>query len=128
LIFVDASYIIALVLENDKWHERALALMDNIVKEDKVITHAMIIETINHIGKCKGGKAGKTIFQYIKDNYLIFNKDYILDKAMREYIKYDGKISLADSTAIITMKELDIYQIYSFDSDFDKVSTFQRVF
>jgi predicted nucleic acid-binding protein len=127
LIFVDASYIIALVVESDQWNENALKLIDKVAQSDKAITQAMIIETINLIGKCKGGKAGKSIYQYIKDNYTIYNKADLLDRAMKEFIKYNGTLSLADCTGIITMQDLNIHEIISFDDDFDKVDGIIRV-
>ena len=127
MIFVDASYIIALVVESDQWNKKACELIDKVSTSDKVITQAMIIETINLIGKCKGGKVGKSIYGYIKDNYTVYNKSDLLDKSMKEFIKYDGTLSLADCTGIITMQDLNIHEIISFDDDFDKVKGIMRI-
>ena len=127
MIFIDATYIIALIVESDQWHDDAIKLMKTVSKSDKVITQAMIIETINLIGKCRGGKVGKTIYEYIQDNYTIYNKPNLLDQAINEFLKYDGTLSLADSTAIITMQDLKIHEIASFDTDFDKVDKIVRI-
>jgi predicted nucleic acid-binding protein len=127
LIFVDSSYIIALVAEKDQWHEDAVKNITKIEKREKVITETMVIESINLIGKCKGGKVGKTIFQYIQDNYTIYNPHNILKRAMEEFVKYDGTLSLADCTAIITIQDLGIREIISFDGDFDKVKGILRI-
>ncbi|MBE6502293.1 MAG: type II toxin-antitoxin system VapC family toxin [Methanobrevibacter thaueri] len=127
LIFVDASYIIALIIEKDQWHEDAIKLLDRLKSEDKIITEAMIIESINLIGSCHGGKVGYMTFKYIKDNFTIFKSETLLEESLRYYLKFDGTLSLADCTAIHAMKENQIYEILSFDDDFDKVDGILRV-
>ena len=127
MIFVDASYIIALIIEKDQWHEDAIKLLDRLKSEDKIITEAMIIESINLIGSCHGGKVGYMTFKYIKDNFTIFKSETLLEESLRYYLKFDGTLSLADCTAIHTMKENQIYEILSFDDDFDKVDGILRV-
>ena len=126
-IFVDASYIIALIVEKDQWHENAVELLGKLKSEDKIITEAMIIESLNLIGSCHGGKVGYLTFKYIKDNFIIFKSDSLLDESLRYYLKFDGTLSLADCTAIHTMKENEIYEILSFDDDFDKVDGIIRI-
>ncbi|RAP52946.1 MAG: hypothetical protein BZ137_00355 [Methanosphaera sp. rholeuAM130] len=127
MIFIDASFIIALVLEKDEFHEKAVKLLSNIMTEDKIITMPMVVETINLIGSCNGGKVGVKIYEYIKDNYTIINYDKLLDESIIHFLKYDGTLSLADSTAVNVMKNQGISEIYSFDSDFDKVDGIIRV-
>ena len=124
---MDASYIIALIVEKDQWHEDAIKLLPKLKSEDKMITEAMIIESLNLIGSCQGGKVGYLTFKYIKDNFTIFKSDTMLEESLRYYLKYDGKLSLADCTAIHAMKENMIYEILSFDDDFDKVDGIIRV-
>ena len=128
MIYVDASFIIALVIEKDQWHERALALLPKLKSEDKYITEAMIIESLNLIGSCLGGKVGYSIFKYINDNFTIYRSETLIDESMHYFLKYDGTLSLADCTAINTMKELEITEILSFDEDFDKVKGIVRIY
>ncbi|MEE1117217.1 type II toxin-antitoxin system VapC family toxin [Methanosphaera sp.] len=127
MIFVDASYIIALIIEKDEFHEKALQLLPKIESHEKVITMPMVVETINLIGSCNGGKVGYTVYRYIKDNYTIINYETLLDESIYYFLKYDGTLSLADSTAIQVMKSKKIHEIYSFDSDFDKVEGIIRI-
>ena len=127
MIFVDASYIIALIVEKDQWHEDAVKLMEKLKSEEKIITETMIIESLNLIGSCQGGKIGYLTFKYIKDNFIIFKSDTLLEESLRYYLQFDGTLSLADCTAIHTMKENNIYEILSFDDDFDKVNGIVRV-
>lgn len=128
MIFVDASYIIALIVEKDQWHNDAVKLLGKLKSEDKIITEAMIIESLNLIGRCHGGKVGYMTFKYIKDNFTIFKSDTLLEESIRYYLKFDGTLSLADCTAIHAMKENDINEILSFDDDFDKVDGITRVY
>lgn len=127
MIFVDASYIIALIIEKDQWHEDAIKLLDKLKSEEKIITEAMIIESINLIGSCHGGKVGYMTFKYIKDNFTIFKSETLLEESLRYYLKFDGTLSLADCTAIHAMKENQILEILSFDDDFDKVDGILRL-
>ena len=127
MIFVDASYIIALIIEKDEFHEKALQLLPKIESHEKVITMPMVVETINLIGSCNGGKVGYTVYRYIKDNYTIINYETLLDESIYYFLKYNGTLSLADSTAIQVMKSNKIHEIYSFDSDFDKVEGIIRI-
>ena len=128
MIYVDASFIIALVIEKDQWHQRALELLPKLKSEDKFITEAMIIESLNLIGSCLGGKVGYSIFKYIADNFTIYKSETLIEESMHFFLKYDGTLSLADCTAINTMKELVITEILSFDDDFDKVDGIVRVY
>lgn len=127
MIFIDASYIIALIVEKDQWHSDAVKLLEKLKSEDKMITEPMIIESLNLIGSCQGGKVGVMAFKYLKDNFTIFKSDTLLDESLRYYLKFDGTLSLADCTAIHAMKENGIYEILSFDDDFDKVDGIVRV-
>ena len=127
MIFVDASYIIALIVEKDQWHQDAINLLDRLKSEEKIITDAMIIESLNLIGSCHGGKVGYLTFKYIRDNFNIFKSDTLLEESIRYYLKYDGTLSLADCTAIHAMKENNVHEIFSFDDDFDKVDGIFRV-
>ena len=128
MIYVDASFIIALVVEKDQWHQRAMELLPKLKSEEKYITEAMIIESLNLIGSCLGGKVGYSIFKYINDNYSIYTSETLIEEAMYYFLKYDGTLSLADCTAINAMKELGIMEIFSFDDDFDKVEGIVRIY
>lgn len=128
MIYVDASFIIALVVEKDQWHQRAMELLPKLKSEEKYITEAMIIESLNLIGSCLGGKVGYSIFKYINDNYSIYKSETLIEEAMYYFLKYDGTLSLADCTAINAMKELGIMEIFSFDDDFDKVEGIVRIY
>ena len=46
----------------------------------------MVVETINLIGSCNGGKVGYTVYRYIKDNYTIINYETLLDESIYYFL------------------------------------------
>ena len=130
MIFVDSSFFIALSNKRDQWHKKAIALSRRIDKEDALFVSDLIIsETVTGIGKLKGGKEGKILFDYITDNCEIQYLDMKLcDKAIETFLKYDGTLSFADSVSIEIMRQKGISEIASFDRDFDKVKGIIRIY
>jgi predicted nucleic acid-binding protein len=127
MIFIDASFVIAIASKADQWHERATELLPKLQNQERIISGLMVSEIITLIGAIHGGKAAKNVYNYIKDNYVIYKVEDIYDEIIWDYIKYDGTLSFADSSAITIMKKLGIYEIFSFDSDFDKVNNLVRI-
>ncbi|MDR3063377.1 MAG: PIN domain-containing protein [Methanobrevibacter sp.] len=128
MIFVDANFIIALASNIDQWHERAVELLPEAKNEKRVISELIVSEIITLIGSLHGGKAAVNIYNYIKDNHLIYKNDELFDEIMLDFLKYDGTLSFADSSAITIMKKLKIHKILSFDSDFDKINNIVRIY
>jgi predicted nucleic acid-binding protein len=125
---VDSSFFIALILENDQWHEKALKLIPLLENSQKMVSGLIISEAVTIVGSRGGGKAGKMIYDNIKDNCRIFIQDQSLfDDAIFTYLQFDGTLSLTDSVTLEIMKIHDIQDIASFDSDFDKVKGISRI-
>ncbi|NYB26471.1 MAG: type II toxin-antitoxin system VapC family toxin [Methanobacteriaceae archaeon] len=128
MIFVDSSLIIAMVLTKDQWHQKAVQLIKKINNEEKVISDLMVAESITSIGDRKGGKEAINIFNYLQDNFTVISTDFeFLKSIKRQYLKYDGTLSIADTSAVEIMKNMKITQIASFDRDFDKVEGIVRI-
>ncbi len=127
MIFADSSFFIAIAREKDRWHKNALKLAEKI-KEPLLISELILSESITMLGSFQGGKAGKTLYEYFKDNCRIeFINEEMMDKAMDIFLKYDGSISLADASSIEVMRKHRIKKIISFDSDFDKIPEIDRM-
>jgi len=128
MIFVDSSFFTAYFNKNDQWHEKSLNVANIIKHREKVISNLIISETVTNIGSLLRGKAGNTAYNHLIKNYKVFyatkNRTNI---AMKIYLKYDGVLSLADSLSLQIMKENNITEIASFDTDFDKVTGILRV-
>ncbi|MCL7410491.1 MAG: PIN domain-containing protein [Methanosarcinaceae archaeon] len=89
----------------------------------------IISEVITEIGKRSGGKAGYNLYNYFEDSCDIVHLDKdLLAESMELFFKYDGTLSLADASSIAVMDMLEIKEIVSFDSDFNKVSHVCRIF
>ena len=131
MIFIDSGFLIALFIAKDRWHRKAVKLIDNIEKlpkKDKILSNLIIEEIVTMIGSLIGAKEAVEVYNYIHDNYTIFaeNKE-LYDNSMGIFLKYDATLSLTDSTNVEIMKKLGIHKIVSFDSDFDKVNGIVRL-
>jgi len=128
LIFIDSSYLIALLNDRDQYHKKAVNIESKIRKRKKIISQVILTETLNSLSVF-GGKTGKKIYNLINETHTIkycSNKDFY-DKVIEIFIKYDGTIGFSDCTSISIMKENNIVEIASFDSDFDKVDEIHRI-
>ncbi len=120
MIFVDTSFLIALLISSDQFHEKALNISQTI-NERKVINNTVLNETLNAFTG-KGGKIGKELYDVICEMFdiqYLNSADY--DDAIELYLHYDSSINYSDCTILSTMFQNDINQILSFDSDFEKV-------
>lgn len=128
MIIVDSGFFIALADKRDQWHIKAMGLKDYIEKENILITDLIISEVLTEIGKRKGAKEGHILYGYFKDNCkILYPSEDDLDNAELIYLKFNGKLSLADSLTIHYMNKYSIDVIVSFDSDFDKVDNIMRI-
>lgn len=129
MIFIDSSFFIALILENDQWHDKALKLLPKMEKSQKMVSDLIIVEAVTIVGSRAGGKAGKMIYDTIKDNCKIIDSDLSnYDNAIYTFLHYDGTLSLTDSVTVEVMKTFNISEIVSFDSDFDKINGINRIY
>ena len=126
MIFADSSYFIAALKKNDQWHKDALKLAGKI-KEQILVSELILSESITLVGMFEGGKIGKTLYDFFLDNCRIeYLDEEIMEKSMDTFLKYDGSISLTDSSSIEIMKKHGVKKIISFDSDFDKIHEINR--
>ena len=127
MILVDSSFFIGLVDKKDQWHKKAIMVLEKI-NEEMIVSDFIISESVTSIGNRSGGKAGKKLYEFFVDNCQIAYVDEVLLKeGMNIFLKYDGKLSVADSVSVAIMKKRKISKIASFDSDFDKVHGIKRV-
>ncbi|MDL2246789.1 type II toxin-antitoxin system VapC family toxin [Methanobrevibacter sp. OttesenSCG-928-K11] len=127
MIFVDSSYLIAILINNDYHHKRALKLADKVT-EKRIINNTVLTETLNSFTKC-GGKLAKELFEMINETHEIqylTRKDY--QNTIDTYLFYGSSINYSDCTMLETMKKLNINKILSFDSDFDKIKGIKRIY
>jgi len=128
LILIDSNFFIALINENDQWNKRAVEILKQIKDEDKIVADVVILESITMIGKLFGGEIAKALYDNIKDNYSIHTTTHLYNKAMKSYLKYDGVLSLTDMLIIEYMKDIEVNELVSFDSEFDNVEGIKRIY
>jgi predicted nucleic acid-binding protein len=105
-------------------------LKKNIQEKKVIITHAILIETINLLTK-KLNKNTKEIikaYKLIKHNFKIaYADEKLTERSIKTLVQYKANIGLADSLNIEVMKDFNIYEIVSFDPDFDNKENIIRI-
>ena len=127
MILIDTNFFINLLDTKDKHHRKAKKILKKIENEEKVVTDGVILETMALAGSLYGGKVATELYYNIKDNYKIHQTYHLFNKGMISHLKYDGTLSLVDTLLIETMKELNIYELVSFDKDFDNKDRVVRI-
>lgn len=129
MIYVDSSYFIALMNEKDHIkHERAVELFHQFDKENKITSIFMLSETITYLNSRIDTKKVKDFYDIIVDTVQIYYPNALeVDENMDCVIKFNGSASFADCYAFYIMNKLGINEIYSFDSDFDKMEGIVRI-
>lgn len=122
MIFLDSSYILSLIFENDINHLKAMQIRYVLVDEAKMINNTVLNEVLNSINP----NNSKIEINYIINRLLSLHKidflnydDYITSIKIFRY--YNQSINFSDCTILKSMFENNINQIISFDSDFDKI-------
>ena len=123
-IFVDSSFLIALVNENDSLHEKSLEYIDLIEKNDCYISNLVINEVITVIGNKIDLETAISAFDLINDIFHVINEYEIKDfnsTTMLIYEKHNTKLSFTDCSIIVDMHYHKIENLLSFDKEFKKV-------
>jgi uncharacterized protein len=129
MIFLDSSYLIGLIIDNDQHHTKAVELKPYLKNEKKLINNTVLVETLNSIKKTNHSIDTDEIINSISKlddiNFLTKN-DYF--KSLELFNYYNQSINYSDCMMLYTMQQYSLNTIVSFDSDFDKVSTINRIY
>ncbi|WP_461462308.1 type II toxin-antitoxin system VapC family toxin [Methanobrevibacter sp.] len=129
MIFIDSSYIIALMNKKAKKHKQAKQINELIKKEYTTINSTVLIEILNNLTKKRYELLRDDIINILYNmNKIIYltPKDY--DKALQICKDYNFAINYADCTILKTMIDYNINTIVSFNSDFDKIKGINRFY
>ena len=130
-IFVDSSFLIALVNENDSLHDKSLEYVDLIEKNDCYISNLVINEVITVIGNKIYLETALSAFDLINDICHIINEYEIKDfnsNTMLIYEKHGTKLSFTDCSIIVDMNYHKIENLLSFDKEFKKAEGINLIF
>ena len=123
MIFLDSSYFKGLLYPKDPYHDDALNIKDflNRSNEWTVLNTTVLVETLNW--SVKANIFANLIYGQIKSNNMIISltrEDYI--KSLEINCWFGNSINYSDCTIIRTMVLMNITNIVTFDSDFNKVN------
>lgn len=127
--FLDTSFILALVLDSDSNHNKAVKLK-HVLSAECFINNNVLNEVITLIGRKINVSSAKELYYNLIDSFEVLNEYSILNytsenfKIFEKYVGINSnksKLSFTDSSIILTMKEFNIPNLISFDNKFKKV-------
>lgn len=128
MYFIDSSFLISLLTENEKNNQHSCEISENI-NEYRVINNIVLSETLNGIRRYeKRVDLNKiyTIINEVMDIKYLKKSDY--EEAINIYSYYNGSINYSDCLILKTMQDNNINKILSYDNDFDKINGLQRIY
>ena len=128
MIFLDSTYLIGLMIDNDDYHEKAHQLRPVIDRERKLINNTVLVEVLNSLKK----NNHKLELDEIMDALLgldkvVFLTDDDYDESFKLFKYYNLSINYSDCTILKTMMDNNVSVVVSFDSDFDKINGIRRI-
>lgn len=140
-IIVDTNFLVGLLDEKDKWHQRSVELYQNLeaVQIEMIIFDCVANELISVIGKRfeESGRE-KKFKEFVKKKLmLLISRDKIVslykwvdewyDEIIKIVIDSSGKFNFHDALIQVGAKEMNLEYIISFDEDFDKATGLMRI-
>lgn len=120
-IFVDTSFILALINERDQYHDQAEALSRKFENSPLITTDAVLLEIGNAMAKDFRGEAVAIIkvLRSSKRVEVIATGGRRFEEGLELYEKYSDKTwGLVDCISFVVMKENGISEALTFDGDF----------
>ena len=120
-IFIDTSFIIALINERDQYHIQALNLSDRYNDQALAITDAVLLEIANSLARRYKNEAIEVIEQFLdsEDVEVIRLTTEIFDRAFELYkTRLDKEWGLVDCVSFIVMQDHNIREVLTFDQHF----------
>ena len=122
--FIDSSFLLALINEKDKFHDKSLDFLEIIDSNECYINNFIINEVITILGNNFGLNVASRTYNLLNSIFVVIDGSSIKDfndKTMVCYEKYDSKLSFTDCSIIPTMINEEIDFLISFDDEFKKV-------
>ena len=130
MIFLDANFLVSFYIEDEKYHERALEIMEESKNKKKIISKLIIGETINILfTKLKIDKnIMKGIYESLNNDYNLVDDSYIFDKTINKIMNSKKRFPFFDHVYITLMEDLEIKEIATFDKHFNNIAHITRVY
>ena len=122
-VFIDTSFVVALVNEDDQNHQLALNLSSQLSRQRLVTTDAILLEIGNALSRNFKSESVEIIEDFLtSDDVQVVHLDPTLfRKAFELYKKRPDKVwGLIDCVSFVVMKELGITEALSADRHFEQ--------
>jgi len=122
-IFVDTSFVVALVNDRDQYHDEAEALSFKFENSPLITTDAIILEIGNGLAN-NHRKEGAEIIEALRSSgsvEVVQIDEKLLEEGLAIYRKYDDKKwGLVDCISFAVMWKRSVTEALTFDSDFEQ--------
>jgi predicted nucleic acid-binding protein len=122
-VFIDTSFVVALVNRNDQYHKLALGLADRFTGQGLVTTDAILLEIGNALSRNFKRESVEIIEHFLTsdDVKVIHLHPPLFRKAFDLYKSHSDKLwGLIDCVSFVVMKELAITEALSADKHFEQ--------
>jgi uncharacterized protein len=120
-IFIDTSFIIALINERDQYHDQALSLADQYDTQLLVVTDSVLLEVANALSRRYKFEAIQVIEDLLtsEDVDVVRLTPELFDRAFQLYkTRQDKAWGLVDCISFIAMQDRGISIAFTFDQHF----------
>ncbi len=120
-IFMDTGFVVALVNENDQYHQKALKLANQFEGYPTVITDVILLEIGNSLAKNFKAQAIEIInhFYLSPEVTIVHLNPILLKQGLNMYQSYQDKTwGLMDCISFVVMREMKITDALTFDKHF----------
>ena len=120
-VFVDTSFVIALINERDNNHLAALELADVFENNSLIITDCVLLEIGNALSKNFRAESVEIIRYFLtsKEASVVNLNPVLFNKAFSFYETHDDKsYGLVDCVSFVVMTEMAINRVLTFDKHF----------
>jgi uncharacterized protein len=120
-IFVDTSFIVALINERDQYHEKAIELVDRYDGQSLIITDVVLLEIANALARGYKMEAVRIIEELIssEDVEIVHLTTELFNQAFDLYKTHQDKAwGLVDCISFVVMQKRNVRLALSFDRHF----------
>jgi predicted nucleic acid-binding protein len=125
-VFLDTSYVYALINTRDQWHEKAVVLQERLAKERKHLlsTEFVLVEIADGLAAVAFHKHAVQMIDLLKENKfvkIVSLSSELFENAFELYKKRTDKgWGLTDCTSFIVMKQYGIIDSLTTDEHFQQ--------
>jgi predicted nucleic acid-binding protein len=120
-IFLDTLFVVALVNENDQYHERANQLSDQLAECSFLITDAVLLEIGNALARNFKERATELIHDLLTSDevHVVRLTPALFDEGFAMYRSHrDKEWGLVDCISFVVMRKAGIEEALTFDQHF----------